>query len=68
MTTPDGYAVEIREAGDAFDVVIVDAGGDVVSRRACRTEDEARTYASTVRQHLRWLSSERFRAYYRIGD
>jgi hypothetical protein len=27
---------------------------------------EARTYASTVRQHIFWLSPEKFREYYRI--
>lgn len=45
---------------------IVDpAGNDVVSR-ACRDEAEARTYASTVLQHIGWLSEAKFREYYRI--
>ena len=30
------------------------------------TDSEARIFASTVRQHLYWLSAERFRQYYRI--
>jgi len=47
--------------------VIVDAGGSEVSARACRDETEAWTYASSVRQHVYWLSDEKFREYYRIG-
>jgi hypothetical protein len=38
-----------------------------VSARACRDEVEARTYASTVRQHIEWLSEETFRSYYALG-
>ena len=62
------YDVEVRRPEGAWEVAIVDERGDVVSRRGCASEEEARTYASTVRQHLRWLSPERFRAYYRIPD
>jgi hypothetical protein len=47
-------------------VSIVAPTGGEVARRACRDEAEARTYASTVRQHLEWLSQERFREYYGI--
>jgi hypothetical protein len=61
-----GYAVEVRDAGGGWRVAIVDDGGRVVSERACRDGAEARTYASTVRQHLCWLSPEKFREYYRI--
>jgi hypothetical protein len=48
--------------------VIVDGEGNDVSSRACRDETEAWTYASTVRQHAYWLSNEKFREYYRLGD
>jgi hypothetical protein len=60
----DAYAVELRETTQGWRVVVVDSGGDVVSERACRDAVEARTYASTVRQHLSWLSPQRFRSYY----
>jgi hypothetical protein len=53
----NGFGVEVR--GD---------DGEVVSERACHDGAEARTYASTVRQHIFWLSPEKFREYYRIGD
>jgi hypothetical protein len=47
-------------------VAIVDPVGREVKARACRDEVEARTYASTVRQHTAWLSEARFREYYGI--
>jgi hypothetical protein len=62
----DGMRVELTDAPGGWRVRIVDADGIVLSERACRDAAEARTYASTVRQHLYWLSTERFRAYYRI--
>jgi hypothetical protein len=64
----DAFTVEIREGDDGWRVAILDPGGAVVSERACRDGTEARTYASTVRQHLYWLSPEVFRRYYRIGE
>ena len=36
--------------------------------RACRDETEARTFASTVRQHIAWLSEPRFREIYRLAE
>ena len=30
--------------------------------------EEARAFASTVEQHLGWLSEEKFRRYYRLPD
>ena len=59
------YAVDVRSADDGWSVAIVEDGAEV-SVRACRDEDEARTYASTVRQHLSWLSPSKFREYYRL--
>jgi hypothetical protein len=49
-------------------VAIVDPAGREASLRACRDETEARTFASTVRQHAGWLSEERFREIYRIAE
>ena len=62
----NGYGVQIREVDHGWHVEIVDEAGAVVSERSCRDGSEARTFASTVRQHLYWLSAERFRQYYRI--
>jgi hypothetical protein len=66
MVEDRSFRVELREEGSAWRVEILDPAGAVVSTRACRDHPEARTYASTVRQHLYWLSPERFREYYRL--
>lgn len=58
------FRVDVRHDDDGWTVVIVDRVGAEVSRRACGDETEAWTYASTVRQHLYWLSEEKFREYY----
>ena len=65
-TGENGFGVEIRESEHGWQVTIVDAGGAVVSERQCRDHPEARILASTVRQHIYWLSADRFRSYYGI--
>ena len=66
MTT--AYEVRVEETGGRWTVHIVDAASAPVFQRACSDEAEARMFASTVRQHLRWLSPERFRRYYRLPE
>jgi hypothetical protein len=63
----NGFSVEVRGGEGTWRVAILGPDGDVVSERACHDGAEARTYASTVRQHIFWLSPEKFRDYYRIG-
>jgi hypothetical protein len=62
----DGYLVRLAEASDGWRVAIEDPAGVVVMERACSDASEARTFASTVRQHIYWLSPAKFREYYRI--
>jgi hypothetical protein len=63
------YAVRVeRLEGRAWRVLIVDPHGEVVAERTCGHEAEARTYASTVRQHIYWLSEQKFRQYYRLAE
>jgi hypothetical protein len=64
--TENAYGVEIRGGEGSWRVAILDPEGEVVSERACHDGAEARTYASTVRQHIHWLSEQKFREYYRI--
>jgi hypothetical protein len=64
----NGYRVEVRGSEGGWRVAILDPEGQVVSERACHDGAEARTYASTVRQHIYWLSPEKFREYYRIEE
>jgi hypothetical protein len=61
------YSVREEEAVGGWDVVILDPEGKPVWRRACRSGPEARTFISTVRQHMYWLSEDKFRDYYRLG-
>jgi hypothetical protein len=60
--------VDVRQGENGLTVVILDPEGRVIASRACRDETEARTYASTVRQHISWLSEAKFREYYRLPD
>jgi hypothetical protein len=39
-----------------------------VSERACTDQSEARLYASTVEQHIDWLSEDQFRRFYRLPE
>ena len=66
--TPNRYAVVTQRDGDGWRVAILDPAGSEASSRACRDEVEATTYASTVRQHLGWLSEQKFRVYYRLYE
>ncbi|HET7929100.1 MAG TPA: hypothetical protein VFM40_06055 [Actinomycetota bacterium] len=63
------FSVEVRDGqGTGWSVSILDPQGREVSARACRDETEAMTFASTVRQHIAWLSEARFREIYRLAE
>jgi hypothetical protein len=70
------FSVEVRDGqsgqgigqGIGWSVAILDPGGREVAARACRDETEARTFASTVHQHIAWLSEARFREIYRLAE
>jgi hypothetical protein len=64
--TANGYRVRLADASDGWRVAIEDPAGVVVMERVCADGAEARTFASTVRQHIYWLSPRKFREYYRI--
>ena len=63
---PNRFGVRTEHEDGGWRVIIVDPAGVDVSTRACRDEVEARTFASTVRQHIEWLSEPAFRAYYAL--
>ena len=63
---PNGFTVAVEKTEAGWKVDIHDPSGERVSERFCSTEEEAATYASSVRQHIRWLSEPRFREYYRL--
>jgi hypothetical protein len=71
------FSVEVRDSqwmgqgvGQrmSWSVAIFDPEGREIALRACRDETEARTFASTVRQHIAWLSEARFREIYRLAE
>jgi hypothetical protein len=62
------YSVDVRRGKDGWSVAIAGASGAIASVRACADEQEARTFASTVRQHAEWLSEAKFREYYRLTE
>jgi hypothetical protein len=64
----NGYSVHAAEAAGGWEVRIADSWGAVAWTRHCADETEARTYASTVQQHIYWLSREKFRQYYRLSQ
>ncbi len=66
MSVEGGFEVEVRGDEGTWSVAILGPDGEVVAERACHDGAEARTYASTVRQHIYWLSPGKFREYYRI--
>ena len=61
------FDVQLLEGPHGWSVAIVEPDGEVLAQRACEDGAEARTFASTVRQHLYWLSPEAFRSYYTAG-
>lgn len=68
MSGANRYGVDVRHDERGWTVAIVDPGGRDAVVRACRDEREARLYASTVAQHVGWLSEPRFREYYRLTE
>jgi hypothetical protein len=64
--TDNAYGVQVGSDATGWEVRITDPGGEVAWTRACSSESEARTLASTVKQHLYWLSAEKFREYYKL--
>jgi hypothetical protein len=63
---PNDYSVHLKSGQRGWDVKIQDPGGATVWSRSCSDEAEARTLASTIQQHIYWLSRAKFREYYRL--
>jgi hypothetical protein len=65
---PNEYRVQLHRADLGWEVRILDPADRVAWKRSCADEAEARTLASTVSQHVYWLSSAKFREYYKFGE
>ena len=62
------YRIELRDDELGWEVRILDPAGGVVWTRSCSDQAEARTLASTVGQHIYWLSPAKFREYYKLPE
>lgn len=62
------YTVHLHSGGQGWEVQILDQAGLPAWSRACSDEAEARTLASTVQQHVYWLSPAKFREYYQLVE
>lgn len=62
------YTVHLHSGAQGWEVQITDEAGIPVWSRACTDEAEARTFASTIQQHIYWLSPSKFRDYYRLAE
>ncbi len=62
------YSVRVNQGESGWDVQILRPGGAVAFTRSCSNEPEARTFASTVEQHIYWLSPAKFEEYYRLRE
>jgi len=65
---PNRYAVRVASDDEGWQVRIIDPGGTTAWTRYCSGEADARTFASTVQQHIYWLSPAKFKEYYRLAD
>ncbi len=65
---PNRYSVRVANTDGGWAVDILDPSGQTVWSRPCSTEDEAGTFASTVDQHISWLSPAKFRDYYKLPE
>jgi hypothetical protein len=64
----NGFAVHVHEGPHGWELRILDPEGGVAWTRPCADEAQARTMASTVQQHIYWLSPAKFRSYYRLAE
>ncbi len=62
------YTVRVSQRNSGWDVQIVRPDGVAAFTRPCSDETEARTFASTVQQHISWLSPAKFADYYRLQE
>ena len=66
MSEAPRYGVHVERDDEGWRAVITGPDGEEALVRRCASENEARLFASTVEQHLGWLSEARFRQYYRL--
>jgi hypothetical protein len=66
--TSNEFGVDLREGRGGWEVRILDPKGAIAWTRFCGDMTTARTLASTIRQHIYWLSPGKFCEYYKIAE
>ena len=67
-TEPNPYAVRVQSGAQGWEVHIIGPSAQIAWTRHCADEAEARTFASTVQQHIYWLSPGKFAEYYKLAE
>jgi hypothetical protein len=67
-TDPNPYSVRVQSGEQGWEVHIVGPTARIAWTRHCADEAEARTFASTVQQHIYWLSPAKFAEYYKLAE
>jgi hypothetical protein len=62
------YAVRVQSGEQGWEVNIVGPAEQVAWTRHCADQAEALTFASTVQQHIYWLSPDKFQEYYKLAE
>jgi hypothetical protein len=65
---PNPYSVRVQSGKQGWEVHIMGPTARIVWTRHCADEAEARTFASTVQQHIYWLSPAKFAEYYKLAE
>ncbi len=65
-TESNGYSVRAVDQASGWEVHILRGDGSIASIRHCGDQTDARVFASTVQQHIYWLSPAKFEEYYRL--
>jgi hypothetical protein len=65
---PNPYSVRVQSGERGWEVHIVGPDAGIAWTRHCADEAEARTFASTVQQHIYWLSPAKFAEYYKLAE
>ena len=68
MSGPNRYRARAERSEQGWRVVILDPDGAEVFARPFPGEEQALAFASTVDQHVTWLSEGTFRRYYRLAE
>ena len=65
---PNPFRVQVLHVDRDWEVRILEPTGSSIWSRSHADAEQAETLASTIRQHVSWLSPAKFREYYKLDD